>query len=122
MKPSILKGEHLTWHSFTFSNFMGHFTPSGIRIQPTKINADPRESGSTTRTLPLAYLFPVGVGSLRSCGEANTLVAVGELHVEKRHQSLHEKENSWKCSLLTVCKIVIEILGRGTVVLITKHV
>jgi hypothetical protein len=41
------------------------------------------------RTLPLAYLFPVGVGSLRSCGEANTLVAMGELHVEKRHQSLH---------------------------------
>jgi hypothetical protein len=54
------------------------------------------------RTLPLAYLFPVGVGSLRSCGEANTLVAMGELHVEKRHQSLHVRG---KIIESVVCKL-----------------
>jgi hypothetical protein len=34
-------------------------------------------------------LLPVGVGGLGRCAEANAHVALGELDVEKGHQSLH---------------------------------
>ena len=38
-----------------------------------------------------AHLFPVCVRGLWSGGEANSLVAVGKLNVEKRHQRLVNK-------------------------------
>jgi hypothetical protein len=67
-KSSSLKREHLALQSFL--NFVGHFGPPGsgsgfpmrIRIQPTKINADPCGSGSRSTTLVHTYRqLPPGV-------------------------------------------------------------
>ncbi len=44
-----------TWNFFLFFYFRGSFLPSWIRIQPTKINADPCRSGS--ETLKLSYIL-----------------------------------------------------------------
>ena len=73
---------------------------SNLNIQVPHISLIGGESEDPREFLPLGAgqvvlqvehgLLPVGVGSLGCRGEANPLVAVGELDIEERHQGLGE--------------------------------